>query len=139
MIKNAKVSIDDSETKQRPSSFVPKYSEKSAQERKMIEFYKPNISTNSVTNPLNLSDLNITSQKNPSIIENSNYNSKLNAKERKIKEIYPNMKNEEIVKLSKNEMNPSQEERKTDMPLEPKKAVVSNLYSNIFNDPVLYN
>ena len=63
----------------------------------------------------------------------------MNAKERKIKEIYPNMKNEEIVKLSKNEMNPSQEERKTDMPLEPKKAVVSNLYSNIFNDPVLYN
>ena len=48
-------------------------------------------------------------------------------------------KNEEIVKLSKNELNPSQEERKTDMPLEPKKAVVSNLYSNIFNDPVLYN
>ena len=120
--------------------FVPKFTEKSAHQRKFIEFYNFDNSTydtNVNTSSSEITPLSHVRKSSAVDLEVKSDYFTLNHKEKRIREMHPNLNKEEIEKYTKQEMDLKKEDRKNDSQLlNPKKAAISEMYSNIFNDPV---
>lgn len=136
--KDEKIREDKTPVKhQRTNSFVPKFTEKSALERKLIEFHNAgDISTTYETNANNSFDITQLAQRRKgSAMDLKSEYSTLNPKQRRIKELYPNMKQGDIDKYTATEHNVTFDEKKHFDGANAKEAVISDMYSNIFNDP----
>ena len=119
------------------NSFVPKYDEKTPLKRKLLEFHNAELSTtfDTITN-VSLDIQTMNNKRKTSIIDIQSEYSTFNPRERRIKELYPNMNKEEIEKVALNNLNYTFDDNLNVSQFEPKKACVSDKYSNIFNDPV---
>jgi len=126
-----------SDKKKLNTSFVPKFSEKSALERKFYEFHNADVSTTNDTLVNTSFDFtNIVHKRKASAVELKTDYSTYNPKERRIKELYSTFQTEGIKVQPQLDNNNTSINKRPNDKIDPKKAVVSDMYSNIFNDPV---
>jgi len=102
------------------NTFIPKFKEETTKERRLREFYNTE-STKYDT---------IKNNNNEENIENLNYSSNLNPKERRLRDLYPNVSQENL--LSHREINNNFKEEKPKI-TNPKQFRIESMSSNIFH------